>query len=247
MATSTVTRGPAQPVKRVKRKAPFPIEFYRSAVGKKYVMALTGILLMGFVLAHMVGNLKMYMGADDLNHYGHFLRELLYPLVPKHVVLWAMRIGLIVAFALHIHSAFSLTRMNLAAGAGRYQSRRDYIAANFASRTMRWTGVIFLIFLIWHLFDLTFTGTGYHYVRGHAYANVDYSLSRLPVALLYIVGNIALGIHLFHGVWSLFQTMGWNNPRFNEARRSLAIGLAGIVVVGNLSFPIAVLAGVVAV
>ena len=127
----------------------------------------------------------------------------------------------------------------------KYQSPRDYVAVTFASRTMRYTGVIFAIFLVWHLFDLTFTGTGYHYVRGHAYANVDNSLSRIPVALLYIVGNLALGIHLFHGAWSLFQSMGWNNPRFNGARRAFATAFAGIVVVGNLSFPIAVLAGVV--
>ena len=245
MATTTVTRGPAKPGSRVKGKAPFPIELYRSAVGKKYVMALTGIMLMGFVLAHMVGNLKMYMGADDLNQYGHFLRELLYPLVPKHVVLWAMRIGLIVAFALHIHSAFSLTRMNLAAGAGRYQSRRDYIAANFASRTMRWTGIIVGLFLIWHLFDFTFTGTGQTFVRGEAYDNLALSLERVPVAILYIVANVALGVHLFHGAWSLFQSMGWNNPRFNAWRRNFAAAFAAIIVVGNVSFPIAVLAGIV--
>ncbi len=247
MATTTVARGSAGAGTRAKRPAPFPVEFYRSAVGKKYVMAITGILILGFVVAHMVGNLKMYLGPEEFDHYGHFLRELLVPILPRTWALWGLRIGLIVAFVLHIHAAYALTVMNRKARADKYKSKRDYVAANFASRTMRWTGVIFLIFLIWHLFDLTFTGTGYHYVRGHAYANVDHSLSRIPVALLYIVGNVALGIHLFHGVWSLFQTMGWNNPRFNEARRSLAVALAGIVVVGNLSFPIAVLAGVVAV
>lgn len=156
-----------------------------------------------------------------------------------------MRLGLIAAFVLHIHSAYSLTIINKKARTTKYQSPRDYVAVTFASRTMRYTGVIFAIFLVWHLFDLTFTGTGYHYVRGHAYANVDNSLSRIPVALLYIVGNLALGIHLFHGAWSLFQSMGWNNPRFNGARRAFATAFAGIVVVGNLSFPIAVLAGVV--
>ena len=245
MATTTVARGSAASGSKANRKAPFPVEFYRSALGKKYVMAITGIMLMGFVFAHMVGNLKMYLGAEEFNHYGEFLRELLVPILPRTVLLWMLRLGLIGAFALHIHSAYSLTRMNRAARTVRYQSKRDYIAANFASRTMRYTGVIFGLFLIWHLFDLTFTGTGYTYVRGHAYENVDASLSRLPVALLYIVANVALGVHLFHGSWSLFQSMGWNNPRFNGLRRNFAAGFAALIVIGNVSFPVAVLAGIV--
>ena len=106
-------------------------------------------------------------------------------------------------------------------------------------------GLFFGLFLIWHLFELTFTGTGYHYVRGEAYQNVDGSLSRIPVALLYIVANLALGVHLFHGAWSLFQSLGLNNPRFNAWRRNFAAAFAAIVVIGNVSFPIAVLAGVV--
>ena len=244
MATTTVARGAASG-NRAKRKAPFPVEFYRSALGKKYVMAITGIMLMGFVFAHMVGNLKMYLGAEEFNHYGEFLRELLVPILPRTVTLWLLRLGLIGAFVLHIHAAYSLTVMNKKARTVKYQSQRDYIAANFASRTMRYTGVIFLIFLVWHLFDLTFTGTGYTYVRGLPYENVSNSLSRVPVALLYIVGNLALGVHLFHGAWSLFQSMGWNNPRFNTWRRNFAAGFAALIVIGNVSFPIAVLAGVV--
>lgn len=246
MATTTVARRPASSgTPRAKRKAPFPIEFYRSALGKKYVMAITGIALMGFVFAHMVGNLKMYLGAAEFNHYAEFLRELLVPILPRTVTLWLMRIGLIAAFGLHIHSAYGLTRMNHAARTVKYQSRRDYIAANFASRTMRWTGIIVGLFLVWHLFDLSWTGTGATFVRGEAYQNVDASLSRAPVALLYIVANIALGIHLFHGAWSLFQSMGWNNPRFNRWRRNFAAVFAAIIVIGNVSFPIAVMAGVV--
>lgn len=247
MATTTVARGPAEPGSRPKRKAPLLVELYRSALGKKYVMAITGIMLVGFVFAHMVGNLKMYLGPEDFNHYGEFLRELLVPILPRTVALWLLRIGLIVAFVLHIHAAYSLTRINQAARTVKYQSKRDYIAADFASRTMRFTGVIFLIFLIWHLFDLSWTGTGATWVRGAAYENVDNSLSRIPVAMLYIAGNLALGIHLFHGLWSLFQSLGWNNPRFNALRRQFAVGLSSIIVIGNVSFPIAVLAGVVSI
>jgi len=246
MATTTVARGSADAgPERAKRKAPFPVEFYRSALGKKYVMAITGIMLMGFIFFHMVGNLKMYLGPAEFNHYADFLRELLVPILPRTVTLWLMRIGLIFAFFFHIHAAFSLTRMNKKANGAGYQSPRDYVAANFASRTMRWTGIIVGLFIIWHLFDLSWTGTGYHYVRGMAYQNVDHSLSRIPVAILYIVANLALGTHLFHGAWSLFQSMGWNNPRFNRMRRNFAAGFAALIVIGNVSFPIAVLLGIV--
>jgi succinate dehydrogenase / fumarate reductase cytochrome b subunit len=135
--------------------------------------------------------------------------------------------------------------MNRRARPVHYQGSRDYVVANFASRTMRWTGIIVLLFLAWHLADFTWGWVNPDFVRGEVYRNVDASLSRLPVAILYIVANIALGIHLFHGTWSLFQSMGWNNPRFNEWRRGLAAGVATIIVLGNVSFPIAVQAGIV--
>ena len=246
MATTTVARGSAPgETPRAKRKAPFPVEFYRSALGKKYVMAITGIMLMGFVFAHMVGNLKMFLGPIHYDEYGEFLRELLVPIFPRTVVLWGLRLGLIAAFGLHISSAYSLTRMNHAAREMKYQSKRDYVAANFASRSMRWTGIIVGLFLIWHLFDLSWTGTGYSFHRGAAYENVASSMERPEVALLYIVANIALGIHLFHGAWSLFQSMGWSNPRFNSWRRNFAAVFAAIIVIGNCSFPIAVQLGIV--
>ena len=149
---------------------------------------------MGFVFAHMVGNLKMYLGPEEFNDYGEFLRELLVPILPRTVALWLMRIGLIVAFALHIHAAYSLTRTNHAAREIKYQSKRDYLAANYASRTMRWTGIIVGLFLVWHLFDLSWTGTGYDFVRGMPYENVADSLGRIWVAAIYVVANIALGL-----------------------------------------------------
>jgi len=245
MASTVLRKSAPTRDQAVKRKVPFPVELYRSALGKKYVMAITGILLMGFVFFHMVGNLKMFLGPAEFDHYGEFLRELLVPFLPRTVTLWLLRSGVIAAFVLHIHAAYALTRMNQAARTTKYQGRRDYIAANFASRTMRWTGVIFGLFLIWHLIDLSWTGTGYSFHRGAIYDNVDQSLSRIPVAALYVVANLALGVHLFHGAWSLFQSMGWNNPRFNAWRRNFAAGFAALIVLGNVSFPIAVLAGVV--
>lgn len=247
MAQAIRSRGPVTGTATTqrKRRRTFLGDLYSTAVGKKYAMAITGIMLLGFVLAHMVGNLKMYIGEEDYNHYAEFLRELLVPIVPRTVVLWLLRFGLIAAVAIHIHAAATLTTLNRTARAVKYQSERDYQVASFASRTMRWTGGIVALFVLWHLADLTWGWVNPDFVRGETYANVAVSLGRLPVAILYIVANIALGVHLYHGVWSMFQSMGWNNPRFNKWRRQLAIAFATIIVVGNVSFPVAVLAGVV--
>jgi succinate dehydrogenase / fumarate reductase, cytochrome b subunit len=243
----TMERRPVAPVHpRSRRPAPWPVELYRSAVGKKWVMALTGIMLMGYVFAHMVGNLKIYMGAEDINHYGEFLRELLVPILPRTVTLWLMRVGLAAAFVLHIHAAASLTMMNRRAhAAGGYISRRDWQAANAASRSMRYTGVVILLFLVWHLADLTWGNVNPDYARGDVYRNVVASFERPLVAILYIVANIALGLHLFHGAWSMFQSLGLNNPKWNSWRRGFAAGFAAIVAVGNITFPVAVLTGIV--
>jgi len=236
---------------RARKRKPFLLDLYSTALGKKYVMAITGIIGIGFVVAHMVGNLKVYLGrvdgAYDLDTYGEFLRDLLVPILPRTIALWSLRIVLIVALVLHLHAAWSLTVMNRRARPVKYQSKRDYVAADFAARTMRWTGIIVLLFLFWHLADFTWGWFNPGFVRGEVYRNVDASLSRIPVAILYIVANIALGIHLFHGTWSLFQSLGWNSPRFNSWRRGLATAIATIIVVGNVSFPIAVQAGIVSI
>jgi succinate dehydrogenase / fumarate reductase cytochrome b subunit len=229
---------------RVRRRRWWPLEFYRSAVGKKWVMAVTGIMLLGYVFFHMIGNLKAYLGPAEDNHYSEFLRELLVPLFPRSFVLWCLRIGLITAFVLHIHAAYVLTRMNHRSRPQAYASKRDYVAANFASRTMRWSGIIVLLFLAWHLADLTAGTLNPHFVRGDPYNNLVDSFQRVPVAILYVVANVALGFHIFHGAWSLFQSLGLNNPRFNRWRLGFARGFALLIVLGNLSFPIMVQAKV---
>lgn len=240
--------GSGQPIRPAPpAKAPFFVGFYRSAIGKKYVMAVTGIIFMLYVLLHMVGNLKMYFGPADFNHYAEFLREILYPILPKSGFLWGFRALLIASLVLHLHAAWSLTVLNHKARPTKYQAPRTYVAANFASRSMRWTGIIVLIFVAFHLADLTWGWANPDFHYGDPYYNVATSLERVPVALLYIVGNLALGVHLFHGAWSIFQSLGWNNPRFNAWRRWFAAAFTAVIVIGNVSFPIAVLAGVVSV
>jgi len=240
-----LTTAPAPVVNgEVHRRRWWPLEFYRSAVGKKWIMAVTGIVLLGFVLVHMIGNLKAYLGPAAMNDYGEGLRDLFEPIFPRSFILWTVRIVLITAFALHIHAAYVLTRMNHRARPDKYASPRDYAAANFASRTMRWSGIIVLLFIAWHLADLTAGSVNPHYVRGDPYNNLVHSFERPAVAILYVIANLALGLHIFHGAWSMFQSLGANSPRFNKWRRYFAGGFAAAIVIGNLSFPILVQAKV---
>jgi succinate dehydrogenase cytochrome b subunit len=230
---------------RRRRKLPFLLSFYSSAVGKKWVMALSGIALMGYVLVHMIGNLHLYEGPEQINSYAEALRDLGGDLTPRSAVLWVLRIGLAGAFFIHIHAAYSLTRINMKARPQRYKSKRDYVAANYASRTMRWTGVLLAAFVVFHLADLTWGWIGPDYIRGDAYNNVVESLGNPLFALAYMVAMAALAVHLFHGAWSMFQSLGLNNPRYNSWRRGFAFGFATIILVGNMSFPIAVSWGLI--
>ncbi len=230
------------------RRLPFLVEFYRSDVGRKWAMAVSGIVLLGFVLSHMIGNLHLYEGPAEVNEYGEALRDLGGALAPRTSILWIIRVGLIAAFAIHIHAAFALALKNRKQRPVQYESRRDYLAANYASRTMLWSGIIVLAFLAFHLADFTWgapepVATG-DYFRGDIYSNVVASFERVPVAIFYIIANLALALHIYHGAWSLFQSLGVNNPRFNVWRRWFAAGFAGVIVVGNVSFPIMVMIGV---
>lgn len=228
------------------RKLPWIIEFYRSDVAKKWMMALSGIILLGYIAAHMLGNMKVYLGPDSINNYGEALRDLGGHLVPRTHLLWIMRIGLTAAFAVHIHAAYVLTRRNMRArGKIRYDVPREYLAANYASRTMRYSGVIVLLFIVFHLADLTWGNVNPDFMRGDPYNNMIASFERVPVAITYIVANLALGLHILHGVWSLFQSIGANNPVYNRWRRYLAWVFTGVIVLGNLSFPIAVQLGII--
>lgn len=232
---------------RLSKNTLWIVSFYRTSVGKKYAMAISGVILLGFIFSHMVGNLKMYLGEKTFDHYAEFLREIGEPLLPRTVLLWIIRVVLIAAFLVHFHAAYALTIQNRKARAAgnSYQSPRDYIAASFASRTMRWGGIIIFLFLFWHLADLTWGFANPDFVRGAAYDNVAASLSRVPVTILYVVANLALGLHISHGAWSIFQSLGINNPKYNNARRIFARSFAAIIVIGNVSFPIAVQLGIV--
>ncbi|HVR96782.1 MAG TPA: succinate dehydrogenase cytochrome b subunit [Thermoanaerobaculia bacterium] len=216
----------------------------RSAVGKKAVMAVTGIILFGFVLTHMIGNLKLYEGPDKLNNYAGWLREVGSPAVPTSGLLWLARLVLLTAVVLHIWAAWQVTRMSRGARPQRYSKRRP-VRMTYASRTMRWGGVIILLFVIYHLLHLT-TGTVHNnFIKDDVYHNVVAGFRVWWVSLFYIVAQVALGFHLYHGLWSMFQSLGWNQPRFNPWRRWFAYAFAWIITLGNISFPVAVLTGII--
>jgi succinate dehydrogenase / fumarate reductase cytochrome b subunit len=234
----TPAPAPVGPVPYPRPQGYFLLRFWRSGVGKKWVMGVSGIILLGYVLAHMIGTLKVFLGKTQINRYADWLRTLGEPALPRTVVLWTLRSILILAAVLHVLAAYQLTRMNRRARPVGYQAPRDYVAANFASRTMRWTGVIVLAFLVFHLLDQTWGPGNSHFVRGDPYDNLFYSFTRVPVAVAYIVAMAALCFHIFHGAWSLFQSLGWNNPRWNQWRRYFAVGFAAIIFVGYTSMPL---------
>ena len=221
------------------------VVLWGTVVGKKVVMAVTGLVLVGFVIAHMLGNLKIFLGAEAIDAYAVFLRTMGEPMFPYSALLWVARIVLLVCVALHITAAVQLTRMNWAARPHSYDTKKS-IATTYAARTMRWSGVILALFIVYHLLHLTAGAVGFRLGQFHdlsVYHNVLTGFSVWYVALLYIVAMACLCLHLDHGIWSMLQTLGWNNARTTRALQALSRGVALVVFVGFISVPVAVLAG----
>ncbi|MGB5295398.1 MAG: succinate dehydrogenase cytochrome b subunit [Thermoanaerobaculia bacterium] len=219
--------------------------FYRSAVGKKALMAASGIVLFGFVLVHMLGNLKLYQGSEKLNAYAEWLREVGSPLLPHSGSLWIARAVLLAAVGVHVVTAAQLTLRNWQARPQKYR-QREVLEATYASRTVRWAGVIIGLYVVYHLAHLTFGWSHSDFIPGDVYHNVVSGFQIWWVSGIYIVAQIALGFHLYHGLWSMFQSLGWwNSSRPPDWRRRFAQVFAWIITLGNLSFPLAVLTGLV--
>ncbi|MBE0656860.1 MAG: succinate dehydrogenase cytochrome b subunit [Bryobacteraceae bacterium] len=210
---------------------------YQSVIGKKIIMAVTGFVLCGFVAGHMVGNLQLFAGPEKLNHYAELLQSL-------GGALWAIRGALLLAVGLHIAMALQLTKLKWEARPTAYVKKAS-IASSYASRTMIWSGPIIGAFLIYHLLHFT-TGQAHpEFVRGDVYRNVVTGFQNPAVALFYMVANILLAIHLYHGVWSMFQSLGVAHPRYTPMLKTVAKGYGYVIGIGNVSMPLAVLAGLV--
>ena len=212
------------------------LKFWGSTVGKKVVMAVTGIMLVGFVFAHMLGNLQMFRSADAMNDYAAFLKS-------TGELLWVARAGLVAAAVLHIVSAVQLTLINRAARPTEYAKREPQVST-LASRTLRVGGVILAVFIVYHLGHFTF-GT-FHPAFSHTgvYGNVIIGFQSPWVVLFYVVAMAALGMHLFHGVWAGFRTLGLQKRSASPIQRSAALWVAIIVWAGFTAIPVAVLLGI---
>jgi succinate dehydrogenase / fumarate reductase cytochrome b subunit len=214
-----------------------PRKFLTSTLGRKVVMAVTGVILFGFVLGHMAGNLLLYRGPAALNAYAEGLRHLAGGL-------WAARALLLTAVVLHIWAFVSLTRSNKAARPVGYARREDQ-ATTLASRSMVVTGPLLLAFIVYHLLHFTLGSVHPSFIAGDVYHNVVTGFQNPLVSGFYIVAMLALGLHLYHGVYSMTNSVGLNHPQINGYRRGAAALFTAIIVVANISFPVAVLAGIV--
>ncbi len=216
----------------------------RTSIGKKVAMATSGIVLVGFVIAHMVGNLKFFFGEIHFDEYAHFLRTVGEPVIPYHYLLWGLRAVLLAAVGVHIWAAYSTTVQSKRARPIPY-AHTDNIQASYASRTMRWGGVILLLFIVFHILDLTVGATHVgSFKSGHVYDNSISGFQHPAVTIAYTLAMVALCLHLFHGVWSMVQTFGRGSGKREQMLRRLSATIAVVVAIGFLSMPWAVLLGV---
>ena len=209
------------------------LQFWQATVGKKYVMALTGFVLFGFVLVHMIGNLQVFLGRDTLNAYAELLKA-------KPAILWGARLFLLANVTLHMTAAFQLWSLKNKARPKAYAVTRS-TTSSFASRTMYLTGPGLLFFLVYHISHLTVGQTHPDFLSEDVYRNVILGF-RQPVAFAaYLLAMGFLGFHLVHGVWSMFQSAGLNHPKYMPKIRLLATLATGLIVGGNLTIPVAIM------
>jgi succinate dehydrogenase / fumarate reductase cytochrome b subunit len=218
--------------------------FWDSTIGKKVVMALTGLMFIAFLLVHMAGNLKVFFGPDDFNHYASWLRTIGEPVLHSSWYLWIQRTALIVGLVLHITAAVQLSKRDKRARPVRYvHSQRP--RATFATRTMRWGGVILALFIVWHILDLTLGVTNQDYRVDQPYHNITADFQVWWVNVIYIVALLMLGLHINHGFWSAAQTLGITSPARDKMLKTVGSILAVVITGGFIMVPVGVMTGLV--
>jgi succinate dehydrogenase / fumarate reductase, cytochrome b subunit len=210
--------------------------FWSSTIGKKVVMAVTGLIGVGFVFGHMLGNLQVFLGPARFNAYAHFLRSL-------GELLWVVRIVLILAVILHVIAAVQLSRRRLVARPVGYKHGSQHEVSTFASRTIRWGGALLLLFIVFHILHFTTLSIFREYSETDVYANVIRGFSVWWVAALYVLAMAALGLHLYHGIWSSLRTLGASKVSAEPLKRPIAAAMAAVVWLGFTVIPIAIVAG----
>jgi succinate dehydrogenase / fumarate reductase cytochrome b subunit len=211
--------------------------FYESTIGKKAIMAVSGLILFGFLIAHMLGNLQIFLGPQVMDHYAETLHG-------NPPLLWTARTILLISVILHIWSSIQLTMIKREARPVAYVKRSN-VVSSWASRSMMLSGPIIAAFVVFHLLHLT-TGTIHpNFVELHAYENLVSGFMVVPFAVIYIVVMVLIGFHLSHGIWSMFQSMGLSHPRYTPAIKKFASIFSWVLIAGFISVPIAVLLGLV--
>jgi succinate dehydrogenase / fumarate reductase cytochrome b subunit len=215
-----------------------------SSVGKKAVMAVSGLIMLLYLIAHVIGTLKIFFGPTEFNHYAQWLRTVGEPFMHYEWTLWLIRVVLVVAVVAHGVTAFQLSRRDRRARPQKYEHRKA--GASHATRTMRWGGVILVLFIVWHILDLT-TGTTHSggFQPGHPYQNVVDTFSTWYGNVIYIVAMLALGLHIRHGFWSAAQTLGVGSRTRDRALKTIANVLALLLTAGFIAVPVGVMTGVV--
>lgn len=223
------------------------VPVWRTSIGKKLLMASASIILFLFIVFHLAGNLKVFLGREHFDHYAEWLRVIGSPFFPDRWVLWIVRALLILALVVHVGVYYLLWLRKRRARSMGYRSYDPQVFSWF-SRAMLWGGIAIFAFVAFHLLHLT-TGTIqpeaplYHFQPGDPYQNVFEGFHVWWVTLIYAGGVIALGMHLYHGIWSAMQTFGINNPKYNRFRRPTAAVIAIIITAGFLSIPLTIAAG----
>jgi succinate dehydrogenase / fumarate reductase cytochrome b subunit len=218
--------------------------FLSSTIGKKVVMALSGLVLASFVVAHMLGNLHVFEGAEEINDDGAFLREVGSPMAPHGALLWANRIALLLALGAHVWAWLGVWRKSKDA---RQKGYREFDRKVFSkvSLLMAWAGVFILLFVVYHILHMTTGDAHPDFVHGDVYHNLVVGLGGWPVAAIYLVAALSVGLHLYHGIWSATQTLGLNYPRIDRWRRPISIAIAVVVGLGFALVPLAIATGMV--
>lgn len=217
---------------------------WNSTIGKKSVMAVTGLIMIAFLLLHMLGNLKIFFGPGEFDAYAGWLRTIGEPVLHESWFLWIQRALLLAAVGLHVTAAAQLSKRDLQARPVKY-AHGQRAKATFATRTMRYGGLILALFIVWHILDLTVGTVNPDFIEHHPYHNVVEDFQVWWINIIYIVAMVMLAFHINHGFWSASQTLGFNSPRRDKALKATGTVLAIVLAVGFLAVPIGVMTGVV--
>jgi len=217
--------------------------FYRTTVGKKVLMAITGFILLGFVIVHMIGNLKAFLGPEYFNTYAEELRALGAPFFGHEQALWVFRVVLMGAVLIHAFFGIQLWLLSRRARPVGYE-KTPHLETTPASRTMRWGGLLIAVYVTYHIMHFTTGNAHPDFIPGDAYHNLVVGFESLLAAGAYVAAVLILSLHLFHGTWSGLQTLGLNHPKYNAWRRGIAAALAIVLFVGFAAVPVAVQLGV---